>query len=63
MNYDLPQRHMSPPPEPREVGICAGCGDEILADEDWLTFESGKRIHDHDDCKVAFVDRMLGLGR
>ncbi len=47
--------------EPGEIGVCSGCGEAILAGEEWLMFESGKRIHAQADCKLRFVDRMLGL--
>jgi hypothetical protein len=53
---------LEPPREPDEAGVCSGCGEAILADEERLVFESGKMIHAHADCKVRFVDRMLGLG-
>lgn len=51
---------LEPRREPREAGRCSGCGEWILADEEALVFESGKMIHAHPDCKVGFVDRMLG---
>ncbi len=52
---------LDPPREPAEAGVCSGCGEAILADEERLVFESGKMIHAHTDCKVRLVDRMLGL--
>lgn len=52
-----------PPPEPEEIGVCRGCGDVILADEGYCVFEDGGKIHNHRDCKVFFVDRVLGLRR
>ncbi len=57
----LGDRRLEPPREPREAGVCCGCGEAVLADEEWLVFESGKMIHAHPDCKVRLVDRMLGL--
>ncbi|MDT8900797.1 hypothetical protein [Anaeroselena agilis] len=53
---------LNPPREPREAGMCSGCGEAILADEERLVFESGRMIHAHPDCKLRFVDRMLGCG-
>lgn len=52
---------LEPPPEPTAAGRCSGCGDAILAGEEYLVFEHGGRLHAHPDCKVHFVDRMLGL--
>lgn len=52
---------MTPRPEPSEIGICCGCGEPILAGEEYAVFESGKKIHIDVDCKAAFVDRMLGI--
>lgn len=57
----LPEWRLEPGREPVEIGVCCGCGEAILNGEAWLVFESGKRIHAHEDCKLRFVDRMLGL--
>lgn len=52
---------LEPPDEPEVAGICCGCGDAILQNEDFAIFEDGRMIHDDEDCKVAFVDRLLGM--
>lgn len=52
---------MMPWPEPSEIGICYGCGEPILAGEEYAVFESGRKIHIDVDCKAAYVDRMLGI--
>lgn len=54
---------LEPPQAAGIVGVCCGCGDTILTTEEYRIFESGRKIHDHPDCKVHFVDRMLGFGR
>ncbi len=50
-----------PPREPEERGVCSGCGEAIVEGEEWLVFESGRKVHADADCKLRLVDRMLGL--
>lgn len=57
----LREYKLEPPDDYSEIGKCCGCGDVILANEDYAIFENGKRIHNHPDCKVHFVDHMLGV--
>lgn len=59
--FILGEFRLIPKAEPSEVSVCAGCGDAILDGEEFRTFEGGRRIHDHPDCKVALVDKMLGI--
>jgi pyruvate/2-oxoacid:ferredoxin oxidoreductase beta subunit len=54
---------LEPPRRPGIIGVCCGCGDTILVNEEYHIFENGRRIHNHPDCKVYYVDRLLGHGR
>lgn len=52
---------LEPRREPVETGVCSGCGEAIVDGEEWLAFESGRKVHADADCKLRFVDRMLGI--
>jgi hypothetical protein len=45
---------LEPPDDYSEIGKCIGCGDPILAGEKYIVFESGRRIHDHEDCAYQY---------
>ena len=55
-----PDRSPSPPPEPPEIGVCVGCGDPVLADEEHWDM-GGKLLHYDQQCYIGWVNRMLGV--
>lgn len=59
-----PDFRLEPPAGPRQIGVCAGCGDPVMEGEDYCGFECGWLIHDNNDCKVGVVEKILGrMGR
>ena len=43
--------------EEEAVGICAGCGQDILSDQDyWQVIATGELVHDDPLCKELYVE-------
>lgn len=44
-------------PEPKVVGCCEGCGDDILEGQDIYEFEGGL-VHQEEECCMRYVAGM-----
>lgn len=55
----LSDYRINPSDEPDVIGTCISCGEDILANEPYRIAETGDKIHDCEDCKINFADRMF----
>ena len=59
----VPDYRLEPPTDPKEIGLCCGCGGEVYSDEPYAIGINGDLIHKEKDCLVSWAAEMFEINR